>query len=78
MAKLMSLQAREKMLESIKEKYHSGDWKTKHKLIDGFVATTRYEHKHAIKLLNRKKATITEDSKHHGKRATRETDEKIS
>lgn len=57
MDKLMSTQARRELLESLCEKYQAGDWRLKNELLNGFVAATGYERKHAIKLLNGKKKT---------------------
>ncbi len=54
MKKSMSLGARQEMLASIKEKYKSSDWKMRNQLLDGFIAATGYDRKHAIKLLNGK------------------------
>lgn len=54
MKKSMSLGARKEMLTSIKEKYKSSDWKMRNQLLDGFIAATGYDRKHAIKLLNSK------------------------
>ncbi len=48
----MSLPARREMLASIREKYQLGNWEIKNQLLDGFIAATGYDRKHAIKLLN--------------------------
>lgn len=48
----MSFKARQEMLASIQQSYKTSDWKTKNQLLDGFIAVTGYERKHAIKLLN--------------------------
>ena len=52
MLKFMSLPARREMLASIREKYQLGNWEIKNQLLDGFIAATGYDRKHAIKLLN--------------------------
>jgi len=52
MTKKMSIHARQEMLASIQQKYQLGDWKSKNQLLDGFIAATDYDRKHAIKLLN--------------------------
>ncbi len=52
MAISMSSKARQEMLDSIRKQYKGSDWKTKNQLLDGFVAATGYDRKHAIKLLN--------------------------
>jgi hypothetical protein len=49
MKKVMSRQARQEGLISIQSTYQQGDWKLKNKLLDGFIATTGYERKYAIK-----------------------------
>lgn len=54
MSKSMSIQSRREMLARIQTKYQSSDWEEKNKLLDGFIATTGYDRKHAIKLLNGK------------------------
>ena len=54
MSTLMSLEARKEMLAVVQTKYQSADWKNKHQILDGFIAATGYERKHAIKLLNNK------------------------
>ncbi len=48
----MSFKARQEMLASIEQTYKASDRKTKNQLLDGFIAVTGYERKHAIKLLN--------------------------
>ena len=54
MNKLMSFGARQEMLASIQQNYKEADAKLKKKILEGFVAATRYDRKHAIKLLNNK------------------------
>ena len=49
----MSLNARKEFWASIKQKYHDANWLDKGKILDGFVAATGYDRKHAILLLNR-------------------------
>jgi hypothetical protein len=48
----MSIQARQEMLTSMQKKYQLSGWAEKSQLLDGFIAATGYERKHAIKLLN--------------------------
>ena len=67
MSKRMSAQARQEMIISLQEKYRLGNWKQKNQLLDGFVAATGYERKYAIKLLNGKAATSSNQKKKRGK-----------
>jgi hypothetical protein len=48
----MSLSARKELLASVRQKYHDSDWKEKGRILDGFVAATGYDRKHAIQLMN--------------------------
>ena len=54
MKKSMSLGARQEMLASIQKSYQSANPKQRKKIMDGFVAATDYNRKHAIKLLTGK------------------------
>ncbi len=59
----MSIQSRQEMLVSVQEKYQASDWKTKNQLLDGFVAATGCERKHAIRLLNSDIKKTTQNKK---------------
>jgi hypothetical protein len=48
----MSLQLRRELLSRIKENYQLAPWKEKVKILDGFIAATRYQRKYAICLLH--------------------------
>ena len=48
----MSLQSRKELISNVRAKYQQSNWKEKCKIIDGFVAATGYQRKHAIYLLN--------------------------
>ena len=50
----MSLQAREELCQSIKERYRRSTKKKKKKILDEFTAATGYHRKHAIRVLARK------------------------
>jgi hypothetical protein len=50
--KSMSLSARKELLASIRQKYRDSSWMDKRKILDGFVAATGYDRKHAIQLMN--------------------------
>jgi len=50
--KSMSLSARKELLASIRQKYLDSSWMDKGKILDGFVAATGYDRKHAIQLMN--------------------------
>ena len=50
--KSMSLSARKELLASVRQKYHDSSWMNKGKILDGFVAATGYDRKHAIQLMN--------------------------
>lgn len=54
MSNKMSLTARREMLLSVKDRYRASDPKQKKKILEGFIAATHYDRKHAIKLLNGK------------------------
>jgi hypothetical protein len=50
--KSMSLAARKELVSSVRQKYRDARWAEKGKILDGFVAATGYDRKHAIQLLN--------------------------
>lgn len=50
--KSMSLSARKELLASVRQKYRDSSWMDKRKILDGFVAATGYDRKHAIQLMN--------------------------
>ncbi len=50
--KSMSLSARKELLASVRQKYRDSSWIDKGKILDGFVAATGYDRKHAIQLMN--------------------------
>ena len=50
--KTMSLAARRELVSSVRQKYRDASWADKRKILDGFVAATGYDRKHAIQLLN--------------------------
>ena len=50
--KSMSLSARKELLTSLRQKYRDSSWIDKGKILDGFVAATGYDRKHAIQLMN--------------------------
>lgn len=50
--KSMSLSARKELLASVRQKYRDSSWMEKGKILDGFVAATGYDRKHAIQLMN--------------------------
>ncbi|WP_262966911.1 hypothetical protein [Methylobacter psychrophilus] len=52
--KSMSLSARKELLASIRQRYCDSSWIDKGKILDGFVAATGYDRKHAIQLMNSK------------------------
>jgi len=49
---MMSLRSIRELVESIRPRYLRADKKEKKRILDEFVATTRYHRKHAIRLLN--------------------------
>jgi hypothetical protein len=51
---LNSYKTRREILNNIRNQYQEADWLGKTKLLDGFVATSGYDRKYAIKLLNSK------------------------
>jgi len=48
----MSLQTRKELIASIRLKYQGSHWQEKSKILDGLIAATGYQRKHAISLLN--------------------------
>jgi len=52
MIKSMSLSAQKELLASVRQKYRDSSWMVKEKILDGFVAATGYDRKHAIQLMN--------------------------
>ncbi|MCP3680116.1 MAG: transposase, partial [Gammaproteobacteria bacterium] len=67
MVKSMSLRARQEMLCSMRMKYQALTWVANNKLLDAFIATTGYERKYAIKLLNQKASHSDKKTKKRGK-----------
>ena len=53
MQNTMSLQARKELLNHIQKSYQFATHKEKSKILDGFVAATKYQRKYAIQLLKR-------------------------
>jgi hypothetical protein len=53
MKHVMSLSARREMLAGIRETYQAAPWVEKGRILDGFVASSGYERKYSIQLLNR-------------------------
>ncbi len=64
----MSLQARRELIASVKLKYQQSDWKLKKGILDGVIAATDYQRKHAIRLLNSKQNGVAEQSKRIGRK----------
>lgn len=60
----MSLSARREMLASIRNKYRQAEWALKGRILDGFIASTGYERKYAIQLLNRRELPRSEAIRH--------------
>jgi len=52
MIRTMTLKIRREILSNIRNEYQESDWLGKSKLLDGFIATSGYDRKYAIKLLN--------------------------
>ena len=50
--KSMSLSARRELLASVRQKHLDSSWMDKGKILDGVVAATGYDRKHAIQLMN--------------------------
>lgn len=49
--KPMSQKGRVELIKSIGDRYRSGTWIVKRRILDEFVAITGYHHKHAIRVL---------------------------
>lgn len=50
----MSIQTRKELTINVRDRYNQASWKAKGKILDEFVATTKYNRKYAIKLLGAK------------------------
>ena len=60
MVSKVSLRAKQEMISFVREKYQQSSRKEKSKILDGFIATTGYQRKYAISLMNSSnKKTVT-------------------
>ncbi len=48
----VSLKARKELLIKVRDKYKNAGWKEKVEILNGFIASTGYQRKYAIMLLN--------------------------
>ena len=53
----VSLKARKELLIKVRDKYKNAGWKEKVEILNGFIASTGYQRKHAIMLLNSESST---------------------
>ncbi|MBA3855379.1 MAG: transposase [Cyanobacteria bacterium PR.3.49] len=56
----MTFKSRKELLQALRPMYAQVSWAEKQRVLDGFVAATGYNRKHAIVLLNREPAVSTE------------------
>lgn len=73
MTHTMSLSARRQMLASIQNKYRQAIWALKRRILDGFIASTGYDRKYAIQLLNRKETSACVVRKHGAQKYDEQT-----
>jgi len=69
----MSLSARREMLASIRNKYRQASWALKRRILDGFIASTGYDRKYAIQLLNSKETSACVVRKHAAQKYDEQT-----
>ena len=55
----MSLSSRRELLIHMRSQYHQANWQEKRKILDGFIATTGYQRKYAITILNQKESIVS-------------------